>query len=114
MAGGGSVFNCCFWVKIILLLTHGYDLLQGFRALLKDRDLERLEQWIEAAKQSDIPTFMSLGNSIKADWAAVEAAFRLPWSNGLVEGHVNRVKLIKRQGYGRANFDLLRCRVLQA
>jgi transposase len=95
-------------------LAHGYDLLQGFRSLLKDRDLERLEQWIEAAKQSDIPTFMSLSNSIKADWAAVEAAFRLPWSNGLVEGHVNRVKLIKRQGYGRANFDLLRCRVLQA
>jgi len=42
----------------------------------------------------------------------VEAAFLLPWSNGPVEGHINRVKLIKRQGYGRAKFDLLRQRVL--
>jgi transposase len=44
----------------------------------------------------------------------VNAALRLPWSNGPVEGHVNRLKAIKRQMYGRANFDLLRLRVLHA
>lgn len=93
-------------------LALGHDLLQRFRQLLKDRDLVALERWLCEAADSDIPSFMALANGIKADWAAVEAAFRLPWSNGLLEGHVNRVKLIKRQGYGRARFDLLRLRVL--
>jgi transposase len=95
-------------------LAHGYRLVQRFRSLLKERDLVALAAWVHEAKESDIPTFMSLANSISTDWTAVEAAFRLPWSNGLVEGHVNRVKLIKRQGYGRAKFDLLRCQVLAA
>jgi transposase len=47
-----------------------------------------------------------------ADRAAVEAALTLPWSQGPTEGHVHRVKLLKRQGYGRAKLDLLRCRVI--
>ena len=95
-------------------LALGYDLLQRFRQLLRGRDLVELDQWLVDGVESDIATFMSLANGIKADWAAVEAAFRLPWSNGLLEGHVNKVKLIKRQGYGRAKFDLLRIRVLAA
>jgi transposase len=94
------------------ILASGYDLLQQFRTLLKERDLPALEPWLEAATASKIPSFMSLANSIKDDWAAVTAAFQLPWSNGLLEGHVNRVKLLKRQMYGRAKFDLLRQRVL--
>jgi len=47
-----------------------------------------------------------------SDKAAIEGAFSLSWSNGPVEGHVNRLKFIKRQGYGRAGFDLLKRRVL--
>ncbi len=93
-------------------LTLGYDLVQRFRGLLKDRDLPALHRWLGDAAVSNIPTFIALANGIEADWAAVEAAFVLPWSNGILEGHVNRVKLIKRQGYGRSNFDLLRLRVL--
>ena len=46
--------------------------------------------------------------------AAVEAAFRLPWNNGIVEGHVNRLKFLKRQMFGRAHLDLLRVKVLHA
>ena len=57
---------------------------------------------------------MDLANGIEVDRAAVEAAFRLPWSNVQLENQVNRVKLIKRQSYGRAKFDLLRRRVLAA
>lgn len=49
---------------------------------------------------------------LERDYAAVEAALRFAWSNGPTEGHVHRLKLIKRQMYGRANFDLLRLRVL--
>lgn len=93
-------------------LALGYDLLQRFRQLVRERDLPALDRWIDDANKSDIATFMGLANGIRADWAAVEAALRLPWSNGQLEGQINRVKLIKRQGYGRAKFDLLRRRVL--
>jgi transposase len=92
----------------------GYDLVQRFREVVADRDLEALETWLCDAKHSKLATFVGLANGIEADRAAVNAALELPWSNGPVEGHVNRVKLIKRQGYGRANFDLLRARVLAA
>lgn len=93
-------------------LALGYDLLQRFRQLLRERDLPALDRWLGDAQSSNLSTFMGLASGIRADWAAVEAAFRLPWSNGQLEGQVNRVKLIKRQGYGRAKFDLLRRRVL--
>jgi transposase len=57
---------------------------------------------------------VSLAQGIVRDFDAVAAALELPWSNGPVEGHVNRLKMLKRQLYGRANFDLLRLRVLYA
>ena len=93
-------------------LARGYDLLQGFRQLVGERDLPALDRWLDDAEKSNLPTFMGFANGIKDDRAAVEAAFRFPWSNGQLEGQVNRVKLIKRQGYGRAKFDLLWRRVL--
>jgi len=52
------------------------------------------------------------GAGLRRDWDAVVAAFTLPWSNGPVEGQINRLKLIKRQMYGRAGLGLLRARVL--
>ena len=51
--------------------------------------------------------------SLRADLPAVRAAFKLPWSNGQTEGHVNRLKFLKRQMYGRVNIELLRLRVLK-
>ena len=90
----------------------GYDVTQRFRLLLEDRDFEALDPRLRDAKKSHLPTFMGLANGIEADRAAVEAAFLLQWSNGQLEGQVNRVKLIKRQGYRRAKFDVLRRRVL--
>jgi len=59
-----------------------------------------------------VPSLASLATGLQHDYAAVHAAFSLPWSNGQVEGQVNRLKCIKRQMYGRAKFDLLRLRVL--
>jgi transposase len=56
--------------------------------------------------------FISFANGIHRDVAAVANALSLPWSNGPVEGHINRLKFIKQMMYGRANFDLLRKRVL--
>ena len=62
---------------------------------------------------SDFSELKSLASGMARDYAAVEAGLRLPYSTGPVEGNINRLKLIKRSGYGRAGFDLLRLRVLE-
>jgi transposase len=80
-----------------------------FFRLLRSRDLAAWPQWLERAKHTALRSFAS---SLLRDQHTVEAALTLPWSNGPVEGHVHRLKLIKRQMYGRASFDLLRLRVL--
>jgi len=95
-------------------LALGHQLLQQFRKVVAERDVGALDNWLGQAKSSNLPTFVALANGITGDRAAVDAALTLPWSNGLAEGHINRLKLIKRQGYGRAKFDLLRARVLAA
>jgi transposase len=61
-----------------------------------------------------LPGFVALANSIAADRAAVDAGLSTPWSTGPVEGLIHKVKLLKRQGYGRATLPLLRARVLAA
>jgi transposase len=84
------------------------EALEFFR-LVRSRDLAAWPQWFERAKHTALRGFAS---SLLRDQHAVEAALTLPWSNGPVEGHVHRLKLIKRQMYGRASFDLLRLCVL--
>ena len=95
-------------------LAAGHALLQRFRRLVADRDLAGLDTWLADARASGLAAFGAMANGIAADRAAVNAAFTTPWSTGPVEGHVHRVKLIKRAGYGRAKIDLLRTRVLAA
>jgi transposase len=74
-----------------------------------------LNAWIDLASGEDAPADLrSFARGLTHDQAAVIAALTLPWNNGQVEGQVNRLKLIKRQMYGRANFDLLRARFLYA
>jgi transposase len=87
------------------------ELAHRFLELCLRRSEESLESWLTAAQQTGLRSF-ALG--VERDRAAIEATFRLPWSNGPVEGQIHRLKLIKRQGYGRANFDLLKQRVLPA
>ncbi len=93
-------------------LARGHQLVQQFRKVLGKRDTTQLDHWLRDAQSSGLPTFVSLANGIAADREAVDAALTLPWSNGQTEGQINRLKLIKRQGYGRAKLDLLRARVL--
>lgn len=88
------------------------ELVCSFQSAMKRRALEELEGWLERAKASGLCAFVTFVRGIRSDQAAVEAAFWLPWSNGATEGHVNRLKSIKRQGYGRASFELLKGRVL--
>lgn len=94
------------------ILTTCRDLVLTFQDILRRRAKDELDDWLERAKASELPAFATFVRGIRADYAAVKAAFSLPWSNGPVEGHVNRLKFIKRQGYGGASFDLLKRRVL--
>lgn len=91
-----------------------YQLVQEFRDMLHTRSGEKLEGWLEAVKTSQIRELQSFVIGVERDKAAVLAGLTLPQNNGLVEGKVNKLKLIKRIGYGRAAFPLLRQRVLHA
>lgn len=89
-----------------------YRLVQQFAQMLRTRSGGQLDAWLDAVLATSLADLHSFAKGIKSDIEAVEAGLILPWSNGMVEGQVNRLKLIKRQMYGRANFDLLRLRVL--
>lgn len=85
-----------------------------FRRLLKKRLHAQFSTWLAGAERNSVPELRSFAVGLRQEYAAVVAAFQYRWSNGPVEGHVNRLKMIKRQMYGRANFDLLQRRVLHA
>ncbi len=93
-------------------LHTAYLLTQEFVTLLKERQPEMLDGWLTRAKESGVSELGSFVKGIQRDYAAVRAACSLPWSNGVVEGHVNRLKFIKRSMFGRAKLDLLRVKVL--
>ena len=75
---------------------------------------DRLTTWVEQAEQGSIAEIRSFANGLRKDWDAVKAGLTMAWSSGAVEGAVNRIKMLKRQMYGRANPDLLRRRILLA
>ena len=77
-----------------------------------DHDPHALAPWLEAAEQSSVPEVHAFVTKLRQDLPAVQAAVTFAWSQGQVEGQVNRVKLLKRSLYGRAKFDLLKQRVL--
>jgi len=87
-----------------------YELSEQFRQLMKQKSAEGLAKWCEDAEK--VSAYTGFVRGLRQDYAAVEQAFVSEWSNGQTEGQVNRLKMLKRQGYGRAGFDLLRRRVL--
>jgi len=89
-----------------------YELVQHFLAMVRKRDLPKLESWLDDATSSGIAELQSFVAGILRDRLAVEAALSLPWSQGVVEGQVNRLKMLKRVMFGKAAFDLLRRRML--
>ena len=90
-----------------------YQLTQTFIKLVQNRRPTALTQWMHDALNSTLTPFMTLATGIHRDKAAVLAALSLPYSNGQVEGQINRLKTLKRQMYGRASLDLLRIRVMR-
>ena len=88
---------------------------RAFAAMMNERRGRKLlEPWMTAADATGEPALRSFVTGLRADQDAVTNGLSLPWSSGAVEGHVNRIKMLKRQMYGRANPDLLRRRVLLA
>lgn len=82
-----------------------------FARIIRNRDRSAWSDWLNAARTTALANFAA---HLLRDQDAVVAALNLPWSNGPVEGQVHKLKLIKRSMYGRAKFDLLRIRVVNA
>lgn len=93
-------------------LGSAYHLVQDFRTMVTQRQVNVLPRWLKEAQMCGIPEFKSFVAGIYRDYEAVRAALATEHSNGQTEGKVNKLKCIKRQMYGRANFDLLRQRML--
>ena len=87
-------------------------LVLGFRTILRAGKPATLHRWMEQARKTDIHSLVRFVRTLKQDLQAVESAVSTPWSNGPVEGHINRLKMLKRQMYGRAGIELLRARLL--
>ena len=91
-----------------------YPLLQQFVRMVKERTPEPLDAWLAAIAGCDIPDLLTFAEGLRREYAALRAALTLPWSTGPVEGQITRLKLIKRQGYGRSGLDTLKRRFLHA
>ena len=89
-----------------------YRLVEKFLQMVRERTGEQLDGWLAFVEASHLKAFDSFVTGVQQDKEAVFAGLTLPWSNGPLEGNVNRLKLIKRSMYGRAEFDLLKLRVL--
>ena len=90
-----------------------YELTTDFTTILRERQGERLDAWLQKVEEQGPPELKNFAQGLKRDYDAVKAGLTLEWSNGQTEGQVNRLKLLKRQMYGRGRFDLLRKRVLK-
>jgi DNA-binding CsgD family transcriptional regulator len=106
------------FVAQLLAMSPDARLLQArareFFTLVRARDHAAFEPWLQSVDGSNCPELQGFAEGLRRDRAAVEAALQMAWSNGQVEGQVNKLKTTKRAMYGRARFDLLRQRVLHA
>ncbi len=91
-----------------------YGLAQQFVTLLKERNAQPLSTWLRDCQMSGMSDLVTFAQGLAKEGSALHAAFTLPYSNGPVEGKINKLKYIKRSMYGRGGFPLLRQRVLKA
>jgi len=89
-----------------------YEVVQAFGTMVRTRGGKNLDTWLNQAEHSGCSQLVAFAAGLRKDLSAVRAGLTEPYSQGVVEGHVHRVKLIKRSGYGRMSFPLLRQRVL--
>src|SRR6266850_4711703 len=95
-------------------VTEAIDLAQEFTQLVRQRQPEALDPWLQRASTSTVEALRRFAAGLYEDYAAVKAGVTLPWSTGPVEGHINRLKMLKRQMFGRVRLDLLSRRFLRA
>jgi transposase len=95
-------------------LAAATQLAHGFVQLVRSRQPDQLEPWLERAASSLSEAFQRFAKRLREDYNSVKAGVTLPWSNGPVEGHINRLKMLKRQMFGRAKLDLRSRRFLLA
>ncbi|WP_041234109.1 ISL3 family transposase [Cylindrospermum stagnale] len=95
-------------------LAEAIKLAQGFAQIVRQRLPEQLQQWLTVADSSNLRAFRRFAKRLREDYDAVKAGVTMSVSNGPVEGHINRLKMLKRQMYGRAKIDLLERRFLLA
>jgi transposase len=91
-----------------------YDLIQSYVKLVRERDVEAFDPWLERCTRCGIPDLESFAQGLQKDYEAVKTSLILPYSNGPVERQVNRLKFVKRSMFGRGSFELLRNRFLEA
>ena len=91
-----------------------YKLAQQFVSMVKERKAERLSTWLRDCQMSGIAELVNFAQGLEEEGSALPAALTLPYSNGPVEGKINKLKYIKRSMYGRSGFPLLRQKVLKA
>jgi len=96
------------------ILAQARALTHGFLHLIRHHSSEGFESWLQDVRASGIREFLTFARSIERAKAAIVAGLTLPYSTGPVEGHINRLKLIKRQTYGRAELSYLQQRFLPA
>jgi excisionase family DNA binding protein len=89
-----------------------YHLVEAFLHMVRERTGDQLDGWLNKVEASHLQAFQTFVTGVQNDKEAILAGLTLPWSTGPLEGQINRLKLIKRSMYGRAEFDLLKIRVL--
>jgi transposase len=95
-------------------VAEAIDLAQDFATLVRQRQPEALDPWLQRATASTLEALQRFAKGLYEDYEAVKAGVTLPWSTGPVEGHINRLKMLKRQMFGRARLDLLSRRFVGA
>jgi Transposase len=95
-------------------LNTTFDLVQRFFRMVRKRNAEPLDSWLEECLSSGVPDLQTFAEGLKREYPALRAALTFSYSNGPVEGQINKLKYIKRSMYGREKFELLHQRFLQA
>lgn len=95
-------------------LADALRLAQEFAKMVRGLEGEKLDEWLKETEACEALAMRNFAAGLKKNLAAVRAGLTEEWSNGPVEGFVHKLKLLKRQGHGRARFDLLRARMLAA
>lgn len=95
-------------------LAELYPIVQSYQLMIREKQVEALDSWLQSCQTSQVSRLKNFAQGIKDDYEVVKAALLMPWSSGQTEGQINRLKLLKRQMFGRAKLDLVKQRVLYA